>query len=156
MKKLTVLFLMLMNLNSYADTIAHYMEIANNIPRMEMKADEQAQTWARSARNVILLSCESIWESLNIANQTQAKNGTPLFCVSNPAMINAESVADLIQYTYENLNGQEKENLTVAQVALMGFQKRYPCAPSTNNQQSVTIQARGTSPVAKMMHMGTF
>jgi hypothetical protein len=156
MKKLTVLFLILISANSYADTIAHYMEIANNIPRMEMKADEQAQTWARSARNVILLSSESIWESLNIANQTQAKNGTPLFCVPNPSMITAESMADLIQYTYESLNGQDKEHLTVAQVALMGLQKKYPCAPSTNNQPSVTIQARGTSPVAKMMHMGTF
>jgi hypothetical protein len=156
MKKLNFLFLILFCFNSYADTIAHYMEIANNIPRMEMKADEQAQAWARSARNVILLSSESIWESLNIANQTQTKNGAPLFCVPNPSMITAESMADLIQYTYESLNGQEKENLTVAQVALTGLQKKYPCAPSNNSQQTVTVQTRGTSPVAKMMHMGTF
>src|SRR5436189_129249 len=48
----------------HADTIDNYMSIATNIPQMELKADPQAQAWARSARHVLTITCESIAETL--------------------------------------------------------------------------------------------
>lgn len=42
-----LLFISLILASGYlqADTINNYMNIANNIPQMEMKADPQAQAW---------------------------------------------------------------------------------------------------------------
>ncbi len=56
-----------------ADTIDHYMNIANQIPQMEMKADQQSQTWARSARTVLILTSESIAETLILSNEEAQK-----------------------------------------------------------------------------------
>ncbi len=49
MRRFIFLFLMV-SVSTYADTIDHFINIANNIPQMEMKADPQSQAWARSAR----------------------------------------------------------------------------------------------------------
>ena len=57
-------------MNVHADTMGNYMSIAGNIPLMEIKADPQAQAWARSARNILILTSESIIESLNLANES--------------------------------------------------------------------------------------
>ena len=60
MRSLTFLFILLLSCYAKADTIDNYMNIANNIPQMEMKADPQAQAWARSARHVLDVTSESI------------------------------------------------------------------------------------------------
>ena len=39
-----------------ADTINNYIDIANNIPQMEIKADPQAQAWARSAHHILTIT----------------------------------------------------------------------------------------------------
>ncbi len=135
----------------WADTIGQYMTVANNISRMEMKADYEAQAWVRSARNVLLLSAESIWESLTTANDHANHQ---LFCMPDSSMMTAEAMTDLIKTTYQNLNlpEAEKNQLTVAKVGLLGLQQKYPCGPQNSAQLSVAH--RGRSPMKKMMHMG--
>jgi hypothetical protein len=134
-----------------ADTIGQYMIIADNISRMEMKADSESQAWVRSARNVLLLTSESIWESLSLANQSNT-----LFCMPQDEAMSAESMTDLIKGCYHHLQmGEtEKNRLTVAQVGLMALQEKYPCKAAANSQPQITIQHRGSSPVQKMVQIG--
>lgn len=114
---------------SYGDTIDHYMNIANGIPQMEMKADEQSQAWARSARTVLTLTCDGIADSLMLANETARQQGKPLFCLTPGVQISPEMLSALIQQTYQSLSiaQAEKDKMTVSQVALLGIQKQYPC-----------------------------
>lgn len=117
----------------YADTIGNYMSIANNIPPMEIKADPQAQAWARSARHVLTITCESIAETLSQANEAASTQGRPLFCLPKGTQLNAIVLNELIQQTYKELSSQQsdKENMTVSQVAWMGMSKQYPCQQTT-------------------------
>lgn len=112
-----------------ADTIDHYMNIVNNIPQMEMKADAQSQAWAKSARNILLLTSESITESLLLANETATKKGVPFFCLPAGVKLNSVMVNELIQQTYNDITSQpsDKNSMTVSQVALVGLSKQYPC-----------------------------
>ena len=75
MPKHLLIALLLCASTAMADTIDHYMNISNNIPSMEMKADPQAQTWARSARNILVITNESIAETLLEANQQAHAHG---------------------------------------------------------------------------------
>ena len=147
-------FLSLPTIN-YADSIAHYMSIAQNIPRMEMKADASAQTWARSARNVLLLTGESIWESLRIANELSQQKGTPLFCLPPDKTLSAEQMYDLIQTTYQKLDlGPEEQNqMSVAQVALKGLEENYPCPVQNQHGPRITIHQKGEGMAKKILHV---
>lgn len=146
----------------YADTIDHYMNIANNIPQMEMKADSQSQAWARSARNILVLTSESIMESLNLANDNAKSHGSPLFCLPPSIQLSPESVNDLIQQTYKEIPGadSEKNKMTVSQVALVGLSKKYPCqAPTTAATPSNAPVPIPSTPVVsganiQMQHVG--
>ncbi len=115
-----------------ADTIDHYMNIASQIPKMEMKADPQAQTWARSARNVLIITSETIAETLMQANELAKKQGKPLFCLPTDAAFNAVIMDNLIQQTYNQLSSQQsdKDKMTVSQVAWLGVSQRFPCQDS--------------------------
>lgn len=128
MRLLFLSFLFITHL-AYADTIDNYMKIANNIPLMEMKADQQAQAWARSARHVLTITCESIAETLVQANETAKQLGKPLFCLGNGAQLNPVVMNELIQQTYKQISSQQsdKDKMTVSQVALLGVSQRYPC-----------------------------
>ena len=130
----------------WADSIGHYMGVANNIPRMEMKTDANSQAWARSARNVLLLTCESIWEGLQAMNQIGLEKGNPLFSVQNPEQMTAERMADIIQETYTKmaLNDEQKNKTTVAQVALIGVQERYACQAQAKPQEGPSVQLHQT------------
>lgn len=116
-------------LSSHADTMDHYMGIVNNIPKMEIKADGQAQIWAKSARNVVLLTCESVAESLVIANASASQQGHPLFCLPATVSLDSDMLHTLVQQTYNDLStmGTDKAKLTVSEVALIGLRKNYPC-----------------------------
>ena len=153
MKQLLFFAFTLISQSLWADTIGQYMAVASNINRIEMKADSESQAWVRSARNVLLLTSESVWESLNAANEGQTNK---LFCCPAQESMNAEAMTDLIKNTYNNLtmNEQEKNKLTVAQVGLIALQKKYPCQIQNTSQPNVTIRHRGESPVNKMIHMG--
>src|SRR3990167_7267684 len=87
-----------------ADAIGRYMNIANNIPKMEMKADLDAQAWARSARNILTLTSETVAESLTLANTTATQHGSPLFCLPAQTQLNAADMDALIQQTYRTLS----------------------------------------------------
>ena len=122
--------------SSHADTIDHYMNIANNIPQMEMKADAQSQTWAHSARTVLTLTCDGIMDALILANDTAKQQGhPPLFCITATNLLDEEKLNNLIQETYRSLTNPqiEKDRMTVSQIALIAIQKQYPCsnAPET-------------------------
>ena len=133
MRSFIFLFLMI-STSAYADTIDHFMNIANNIPQMEMKADQQSQAWARSARTVLILTSESIAETLTLSNETAKQLGAPLFCLPPSIQLSATIINDLIQQTYREISSQQsdKDKMTVSQVALLGLRKQYPC------QQQVT------------------
>ncbi|MDP3268410.1 MAG: phosphatase [Legionella sp.] len=113
----------------HADTINNYMNIANNIPQMEIKADPQAQAWARSARHVLTITCESIAETLTQANETAKIQGKPIFCLPAGTQLNSITLNELIQQTYKEISSQrsDKDTMTVSQVALLGVSKKYPC-----------------------------
>ena len=129
--------------NIHADTIDHYMNIVNNIPQMEMKADPQSQAWARSARNILALTSESIVESLALANDTAAQTGKPLYCLPGTTQLTSEDLNNLIQQTYREISSQEsdKNKMTVSQVALLGISKKYPCQSHQNPALSQFNQA---------------
>ncbi|MFJ1268909.1 phosphatase [Legionella lytica] len=112
-----------------ADTIRNYMDIANNIPQMEMKADPQAQAWARSARHVLMITSESIQETLIQANETAKSQGHPVFCLPPSVQLSPITLNELIQQTYNEISSQQsdKDSMTVSQVAWLGITKKYPC-----------------------------
>ena len=140
MRYFAFLFLIL-PITLHADTIDHYMNIANNIPQMEIKADPQAQAWARSARTVLILTSESIIDTLTLFNDAQRQNGSPLFCPPAEIPITATMLNELIQQTYKELSSQQsdKDKMTVSQVALLGLKKQYPCTPSSGMQKQETL-----------------
>lgn len=133
MRQLSILLLMI-SATTWADTIDHFMNIVRNIPQMEMKADPQSQAWARSARNILILTGESVAESLVYANETASRAGKPLFCIPANTQLSAEMMNSLIQQTYTEISSQDsdKNKMTVSQVAMMGITKQYPCKGQGN------------------------
>lgn len=112
-----------------ADTIDHYMRIVHTVPKMAMRADPRSQAWARSARNILILTSESIGESLTLANETATRQGSPLFCLPPGVRLNGVMLNELIQQTYRDISSRQsdKDKMTVSQVALIGVTKVYPC-----------------------------
>lgn len=127
----------------HADTINNYMNIAMNIPQMEVKADPQAQAWARSARHVLTITCESILETLIQTNEIAQSQGKPLFCLTSGTPLDSASLNELIQQTYKELSSQQsdKDKMTVSQVALLGVSKKYPCPQNSNQQQIAHVES---------------
>lgn len=123
----------------HADTIDHYVNIANNIPQMEMKADPQAQAWARSARNVLTITSETVAETLMQANELAKTQGRPLFCLPNGVSLNAVTLNGIIMQTYNDISSQQsdKDKMTVSQVAWLGVAKAYPCKGQSNLPQAI-------------------
>ena len=132
MRRLLISLLTLCNY-VHADTIKSYMGIANNIPQMEVKADPEAQAWARSARHVITITCESIGETIMQANEIASKHGNPIFCLPTGTQLDPAKWNDLIQQTYKDLSSQQsdKDSMTVSQIAWIGITKQYPCNANT-------------------------
>lgn len=126
-----ILVLALFQTSLFADTIEHYMNIADNIPKMQMKADAQAQAWARSAKNVLIITSESILETMNAMNQMASQQGKPLFCLPEGTTLNASQLDALIQKDAKALSSSVNKNqLTVSDLAIMAVKKAYPCANS--------------------------
>jgi hypothetical protein len=139
-----IFVILFINASAFADTIDNYMNIVNNIPVMEMKADPQAQAWARSARNVLTITCESIAETLTETNEQAKHQGRPLFCLTNNTQLNPAIMNELIQETYKELSSQpnDKDKMTVSQVALLAISKRYPCQSNKEMVQLQSLMAR--------------
>ncbi len=128
-KKVLPILIICISTNVSADTIANYMNIVNNLPQMEMKADSDSQAWARSARNILMLTSETVAESLILANQEADKKGASLFCLPAGEKLSNSAFNELIKNTYLGISStlQDKNQMTVSQVALLGMQKKYPC-----------------------------
>lgn len=119
-----------------ADTIDNYMSISNNIPQMEMKADPQSQAWARSARNVLTITSETVAETLLQANELAKTQGAPLFCLPPGKELNSVVLNGIILQTYNEISSQQsdKDKMTVSQVAWLGVTKAFPCQGFSNQQ----------------------
>lgn len=130
-----------------ADTIDHYINIANQIPQMEMKADPQAQAWARSARNILTITSEAVAETLLQANEQARHQGHPLFCLPPNISLTAPILNGIIIQTYHSISSQlsDKNKMTVSQVAWIGVTKAYPCNKSPIGNNSAAIQEHVTS-----------
>ncbi|MGQ3892809.1 phosphatase [Legionella sp. CNM-4043-24] len=143
MRYLTASLLFFTSLIAHADTMDHYMGISNQIPQMEMKADPQAQTWARSARNVLIITNESIAETLIQANELAKNQGQAFFCLPAGVTLNANTLNDVILKTYRELSSQQsdKDKMTVSQMAWLGVSKTWPCqAPAVNKAMAPLVQ----------------
>lgn len=138
-----LLILSCLCVNTYADTIDHYMNIVNNIPLMEMKADAQSQAWARSAHTVLTLTCEGIADTLKIANESAVQNGRALFCIPQNTQVTPELLNNYIQQTYRSLPTPqtEKDKMTVSQIALLAMQQQYPCTAAASPSKEITQAA---------------
>ncbi|KTC66786.1 phosphatase [Legionella birminghamensis] len=136
-----------------ADTIDHYMSISNNIPQMEMKADAQSQAWARSARNVLIITAESIAETLTQANDLAKSQGRQLFCLPEGKKLDAMTMNNIIVQTYGGISSQEsdKNKMTVSQVAWLGVMKAFPCQGTPQTGSAVPSSGK----TARMEHMST-
>ncbi|MFA5959891.1 MAG: phosphatase [Tatlockia sp.] len=139
MRALLFFFALLSFGTAKADTINNYMSIANNIPQMEMKADPQSQAWARSARNVITMTGETVAETLMQANELAKSQGKPLFCLPASTFLDAALMNNIIVQTYKDIPSQQsdKDKMTVSQIAWLGVVKNYPCqgnSPAATNQ----------------------
>ncbi len=122
-----------------ADTIEHYMAIANNIPQMEMKANAEAQAWARSAHYVLAITDESIAETLLQGNELAKERGEALFCLPNGVSLDANTLGKLIMQTYQALSSQknDKSTMTVSQIAWLGVTKNYPCVSQSSAKSTM-------------------
>lgn len=128
-KAIRFILIIIMTQTVYADTIERYMNIVDSIPKMEMKADTEAQVWVRSARNVVTLTCESIAETLMFTNQAAVANHKPLFCLPSDVTLDAAFLNNLIQETYRNMPtpSDVKDKMSVSEVALLGVTHKFPC-----------------------------
>lgn len=127
-----------------ADSIKSYINIVNNIPQMEIKADPQAQVWARSARNVLTITNESIAETIIKANELARERGKPFFCLPAEVKLDAAKLNDLIRETYQEMASKQsdKGTMTISEVAWIGVLKHYPCnVNSQNNTSAERIQS---------------
>lgn len=154
MRYVSLLLLTLLSSHSFADTIDHYIHISSSIPVMEMKADQEAQAWARSARNVLTITNESIAETLTEANALAKTKGAPLFCLPHAVELDAKTLKSLIEQAYEkNPRIQhDKENMTVSQVAWLAVTQSYPCQRSSGSNSSMTMAMNQAS---TMQHADT-
>lgn len=127
----------------HADTIKSYMNIANNIPQMEIKADPQAQAWARSARNVLAITCESIQETMIQANEMAKKQGNPMFCLPLGVQLDSMKLNEMIQQTYKEISSQQsdKDSMSVSEIAWLGVMKQYPCATNAAKNEMNQVAA---------------
>src|SRR3990167_1058114 len=112
-----------------ADTIDNYVNISNHITTMEMKADRDSQTWARSARNVFAITNESIAETLLETNRIAANAGHPLFCMPQKLTLDASTIRNLLDKALKaNPELQSsKDRPTISEIATLAVIEAFPC-----------------------------
>jgi hypothetical protein len=158
MRTLLLILLSVQPLLGFADTIEQFINISNSIPTMEMKADPQAQAWARSARNVLTITTESIAEALIEANQLASAQGKPLFCLPETVSLNAQTMKTLIENAYQNTPEiqSQKNQLSVSKVAWLAVLKSYPCSAARSSTMKTAFTS-STLPLGptntKMQHV---
>ena len=155
MRYLIILLVLISNL-AQADKIKNYIEISSSIPQMELKADPHSQSWARSARNIITSTDETILQTAVLMNSLSAKQGKPLFCFSNNTKIDNKTIDTIIKNTYRDLVAQGKanvNNMSVSEVAVIGIANKYPCTAAQNNDNK-QAQQKTITPMQKLVMSG--
>ena len=80
--------------------------------------------------SIFLYFLKSSSVRLILANQEAEKKGAPLFCLPAGEKLSNSSINELIKNTYlgiSSTNLQDKNKMTVSQIALIGMQKQYAC-----------------------------
>lgn len=137
----TIIFFcaLLIAISVSADTIDNYASISNHITTMEMKADRDAQTWARSARNVLAITNESIAETLTESNRIATSVGHPIFCLTKDATLDASTIKTLIEKSLKANPGLQNDPArpTISVVATNAVREAFPC--KTNQPKNTEI-----------------
>ncbi len=132
---------------AYADTIINYMTIANNIPVMAMKPDDQSQAWVRSAQRILTSTDETLSQTVVSMNTVAAKQGHPVFCFPQGILFDANTVHDIIQKTYTELmktQGAALSGMTISDVLMLGMVSRYSCSPTPASSAIESTQMMAT------------
>lgn len=139
MRLITIVFTLFLSVPLWADSIQSYMKISNNIPQMEIKADAQSQAYARSARQVLTITSESIAETMIEANFIAKEHtGKSLFCLPAGTTLNAKLLDAIIKQSFSDQQSQQQpsslDRESVSKIAWSGVLKKFPCDKATNNQ----------------------
>ena len=132
------------------------MRISDNIPKMELKADREAQAWARSARNVLMITQETIAETLEQANKVASmQQGKPLFCMPYGKTLDPITMGEILSETYKRIPGQpnDKDKMRISEVAWLGIMQAYPCQ-TQHAQPKVSVLHHQKRPVFRAMALG--
>lgn len=127
---------MSISMSTQADTIAKYANIAKSIPAAKLKADQKAQTWARSARSILDVTEESIAQTIQAMQQLAAKQGKPLFCLKNDADINTAQIHQILESKIQSLAAADA-NKTISEVVIEALASNYPC-PNSNSASNIS------------------
>lgn len=156
MRFISAVLLLLASCSVQSDTMDNYMNITNQIPQMQMKADPQSQSWVRSAQSVLVVASESIAETLLQANELAKAQGNSLFCLPQGVILNATTLNEIILKTYRENSSQpsDKDKMTVSQVAWQGVMKAYPCQGAITKKIGTLMGLTVKDPVSPMQHVG--
>ena len=147
MRLIAILCTLFLSMPLYADSIQSYMKISNNIPQMEIKADAQSQAYARSARQVLTITSESIAETMLEANLiAKEQTGKSLFCLPAGTILNAKLLDAIIKQSFSDQQNQQMPSLdkeSVSKIAWAGVMKQFPCGSNneSSNQQMAHLSA---------------
>ena len=148
MRLLLIIITLFHCLIAQADSIASYMKIANNIPKMEIQADPKSQALARSSRNVLIITTEAIAETMLQANDIAKQKGAPLFCLPKGMKLDASSMDALIKKGAQKLrvSAKEQSSISVSKIAWDEVISEYSC------QNKIAMSNRMAHVVAALGH----
>ncbi len=129
---------------AYADTIINYMTIANNIPLMAIKPDDQSQAWVRSAQRMLSLADETLCQTVVAMNTIAAKQGHPVFCFPQGILFDSSTVHDIILKTYAELiktQGAAVSGMNISDILMLGMVSRYSCSTTPTSTSMPMAQA---------------
>lgn len=136
-------------LSAYADTIINYMTIANNIPVMAIKPDDQSQAWVRSAQRILSSTDETLSQTVVAMNTIAAKQGHPVFCFPQGILFDSSTVHDIILKTYAELvktQGAAVSGMNISDILMLGMVSRYSCSATPASAPSPVAQASMPEP----------
>ncbi len=130
--------LLLVTLNSHADTIGKYIGIAKSIPQARLKADPRAQAWAHSARTVLTVTDETIAQTIIAMQGLAKKHKLSLFCLPQGKSINTALINQLLTGIAAAPNIIDP-NKTISEVVVEQLSQDYPCDKKQNIQPKLSL-----------------
>lgn len=123
---------------SFADTIGKYAEIAQNIPKMSLKADEQAQAWARSAKSILAVTDETMAQTIQAMNQLAYKHNSPLLCLPQGNEVTPELIHETLEKIIAHLR-PEQSTQTISNILVQQLQDDFSCQAKANISSKVVM-----------------